>query len=46
MFQSIANETGGTRAAGYLGYTRSMKYVAKQLKKVGYDVHFTNVSAG
>ena len=45
MFQKIADDTGGIRAAGSLGYNKSMEYVAKRLKKVGYDVHFTEVNA-
>ena len=37
-FQRIADENGGTRAAGTPGYTASRDYVAKKLRKAGYRV--------
>jgi hypothetical protein len=45
MFQSIADATGGIRAAGTRGYIKSMEYVAKKLIKAGYNVYYTNVIA-
>jgi Zn-dependent M28 family amino/carboxypeptidase len=37
--QVIANENDGTRASGLPGHEASADYVAKTLKKAGYDVH-------
>jgi Zn-dependent M28 family amino/carboxypeptidase len=37
-FQQIANENEGTRASGLPGHEASADYVAKQLKKAGYEV--------
>jgi hypothetical protein len=34
--EAIARRNGGTRAAGTAGYTRSVDYVARQLRKAGY----------
>ena len=36
--QDIASETGGSRAAGTLGYDRSAAYVADRLREAGYLV--------
>jgi Zn-dependent M28 family amino/carboxypeptidase len=38
QLQTIADENGGTRAAGTPGYTASVNYVAKALTDAGYDV--------
>src|SRR5262249_50123533 len=38
--QDIASDSGGNRAAGTLGYDRSVEYVAETLKEAGYRVHF------
>lgn len=37
-FQAIADENGGSRAAGTPGYDASARYVAGKLKEAGYDV--------
>jgi Zn-dependent M28 family amino/carboxypeptidase len=37
-FQTIANENGGTRAAGTAGYDRSLEYVEGKLMAAGYIV--------
>ena len=37
-FQAIANEHGGNRAAGTPGYDASAAYVAKELRRAGYEV--------
>ncbi len=37
-FQQIANENDGTRASGLPGHEASADYVAKKLKKAGYQV--------
>lgn len=37
-FQAIAQAQGNTRAAGTPGYRKSRKYVAKRLRRAGYDV--------
>src|SRR5262245_24675523 len=34
--EAMANRNGGTRAAGTPGYTKSVQYVAQQLRKAGY----------
>ena len=34
--EAIARRNGGTRAAGTPGYTKSVQYVAQQLRKAGY----------
>ncbi len=38
VFQRIANQNGGTRAAGTPGYDASAKYVTQRLRKAGYTV--------
>ncbi len=38
QFQTIANENGGTRASGLSGYDESASYVARMLRRAGYDV--------
>jgi len=38
VFQRIANENGGTRAAGTAGHDASAAYVARTLRKAGYQV--------
>ena len=38
QFQTIANENGGNRASGLSGYDESASYVARQLRRAGYDV--------
>jgi Zn-dependent M28 family amino/carboxypeptidase len=35
-FQRIADQTGGSRAAGTAGYRRSVGYVSSQLRRAGY----------
>lgn len=37
-FQEIATRSGGNRAAGTVGYDRSARYVADQLRAAGYSV--------
>ncbi len=37
-FQQIANQNDGTRASGTPGYDASADYVARQLRRAGYDV--------
>jgi Zn-dependent M28 family amino/carboxypeptidase len=37
-FQTIADAHGNTRAAGTPGYRESREYVAKRLRRAGYDV--------
>lgn len=37
-FQRIANQNDGTRASGSPGFTASADYVAKTLKRAGYEV--------
>jgi Zn-dependent M28 family amino/carboxypeptidase len=37
-FQQIANQTGGTRAAHTPGYDASVDYVARRLRRAGYQV--------
>lgn len=37
-FQQIANANDGTRASGTKGYDASVKYVADELRKAGYNV--------
>jgi Zn-dependent M28 family amino/carboxypeptidase len=41
-FQTIADQTGGTRAAGTPGYTASVNYVANKLRAAGYNVALQN----
>ena len=36
--QTIANQNGGTRAAGTSGYTKSVEYVVKTLRAAGWNV--------
>jgi Zn-dependent M28 family amino/carboxypeptidase len=36
--QSISDDNDGNRASGFSGYEASVKYVAKTLKKAGWDV--------
>ena len=38
--EAIARRNGGTRAAGTPGYTKSVEYVAQQLRKAGYRPRF------
>ncbi len=38
--QRIANESGGTRAAGTPGFDRSADWVAAEMGRLGYDVRF------
>ena len=38
--QRIANESGGTRAAGTPGFDRSADWVAAELGRLGYEVRF------
>jgi len=38
--EAIATRNGGTRAAGTLGYSKSVEYVARQLRKAGYRPRF------
>jgi Zn-dependent M28 family amino/carboxypeptidase len=37
-FQAIADEHGGNRAAGTPGYDASAEYVARELRRAGYEV--------
>lgn len=39
-FQSAADASGGIRAAGSLGFVKSLQYVAGQLLEAGYSVDF------
>ena len=39
-FQRIADDNGGTRAAGLSGYDDSVDYVARELKRMGYRVTY------
>src|SRR3954469_20105551 len=41
--QVIADENGGTRAAGTAGHEASVDYVAEQLREAGYQVSFEAV---
>lgn len=44
VFQNIADDNGGNRAAGTSGYAASAEYVQNQLERAGYDPelqHFT-----
>lgn len=45
-FQSIADESDGNRAAGTVGYERSVEYVTRQLTAAGYEVSRQEFSAG
>jgi Zn-dependent M28 family amino/carboxypeptidase len=38
--EAIARRNGGTRAAGTPGYSKSVEYVARQLRKAGYRPRF------
>ncbi|RJK98165.1 M20/M25/M40 family metallo-hydrolase [Vallicoccus soli] len=38
QFESIADQSGGTRASGTRGYDRSARYVAQRLRQAGYRV--------
>ena len=38
-FQAIANRNGGIRASGLPGHTESATYVARTLRRAGYQVH-------
>jgi Zn-dependent M28 family amino/carboxypeptidase len=37
-FQEIADENGGTRVSGTPGYDESAEYVARKMRRAGYDV--------
>ncbi len=39
-FQTIADQNGGTRAAGTPGYDASAQYVYRELRKAGYYVEY------
>ena len=39
VLQKIALANGGQRASGFEGYDRSVSYVARKLRRAGYQVH-------
>jgi Zn-dependent M28 family amino/carboxypeptidase len=41
--QRIADENGGTRAAGTPGYDASVEYVLRQLRQAGYTTHLQRI---